>query len=159
MSFLVLCCHSHRSLSKMYTNYSIYLSARHTIGMELLFCLSALAEISTAIFTFQEMAAKMMTESSKVELGWVVARVAPNCIAAIAAIRIQSFEGFFVQQGMSVSGFAPAVWHDEFHWEDALIHVLPIIMDSGVVYFMFDQSAKESAFLVVIIGVGSPAVE
>ena len=101
----------------------------------------------------------MMAELSKVELGWVVARVAPDCIAAIAAIRIQSFEVFFVKQDMSVSRFTPAVWHDEFHWEDALIHILPIIMDSGVVYFMFDQSAKESAFLVVIIGVGSPAVE
>ena len=101
----------------------------------------------------------MIAELRKVELGWVVARVAPDCIAAIAAIRIQSFEVFFVKQDMSVSRFTPAVWHDEFHWEDALIHILPIIMDSGVVYFMFDQSAKESAFLVVIIGVGSPAVE
>ena len=101
----------------------------------------------------------MIAELRKVELGWVVARVAPDCIAAIAAIRIQSFEVFFVKQDMSVSRFTPAVWHDEFHWEDALIHILPIIMDSGVVYFMFDQSAKESAFLVVIIGVGSPTVE
>ena len=101
----------------------------------------------------------MIAELRKVELGWVVARVAPDCIAAIAAIRVQSFENFFVQQEMSVSGFTPTVWHDEFHREKALVHVLPIIMDSGIVHFTFDQSAKESAFLVVIIGVGSPAIE
>ena len=75
----------------------------------------------------------MKAELSKVELGWVVTRVAPNRIASIAAIRIQSFEYFFVQQEMSVSRFTPAVWHDEFNWKDALIHVLPIIMDSGIV--------------------------
>ena len=33
------------------------------------------------------------------------------------------------------------------------------MMDSGVVHFVFDQSAEKSAFLVVIIGVGSPTVE
>jgi hypothetical protein len=32
-------------------------------------------------------------------------------------------------------------------------------MDCGVVYFMFDLPAEKSAFLVVIIGVGSPTVE
>ena len=101
----------------------------------------------------------MMTELCKVELGWVVARVAPYRITAIAAIRVQSFEGFFVKQEMPVSGFTPAVWHDVFHGEDAFVHVIPIIMDSGVVHFVFDQPAEKSAFLVVIIGVGSPTVE
>ena len=101
----------------------------------------------------------MMTELCKVELGWVVARVAPDRITAIAAIRVQSFEVFFVQQEMPVSGFTPTVWHDEFHREDAFGHVIPIIMDSGVVHFVFDQPAEKSAFLVVKIGVGSPTVE
>ena len=101
----------------------------------------------------------MMTELCKVELGWVVARVAPDRITAIAAIRVQSFEECFVHQEMSVSGFTPTVWHDEFHREDAFVHVFPVIMDSGVVHFVFDQPSEKSAFLVVKCGVGSPTVE
>lgn len=127
--------------------------------MQQLFCLSALAEVAAAVFAFQGGAAYVMTELCKVELGWVVARVAPDRITAIAAIRVQSFEVFFVQQEMPVSGFTPTVWHDEFHREDAFVHVFPIIMDSGVVHFVFDLPAEKSTLLVVIIGVGSPTVE
>ena len=134
-------------------------SACHPIGRQQLFCLSALAEVAAAVFAFQGGAAYVMTELCKVELGRIVARVAPDCITAIAAIRVQSFEVFFVQQEMPVSGFTPTVWHDEFHREDAFVHVFPIIMDSGVVHFVFDLPAEKSTLLVVIIGVGSPTVE
>ena len=71
-------------------------SACHPIGRQQLFCLSALAEVAAAVFAFQGGAAYVMTELCKVELGWVVVRVAPDRITAVAAIRVQSFEVFFV---------------------------------------------------------------
>ena len=68
--------------------FVFFSSACHPVGMQQLFCLSALAEVTAAVFAFQGGAAYVMTELCKVELGWIVARVAPDCITAIAAIRV-----------------------------------------------------------------------